>query len=308
MVTLDSFGLMLEPQEGLSIDDIVDWAVYAERAGYGYIFRSDHLLPTSGRRGLSSPECWVSLGALAARTSRIRFGPMVTPIGFRNPALLARMALSLHDFSKGRLQLAIGAGWYGDEYSAHGYPFPEFGTRKAQFEEALKVIVPLARGERVDLDGKFFSAHTDCLPKPSGHVNVIVGGASRATARLAAAYADELNIVHPTKKAVSRLEPVLRSRKDLRLSMMGPCLLAPDGPALEAKVKRWMARRGVTEDQGAYVKRLRAAGIIVGTPKELAAGVRERMDWGIQRFYFQVNDPSDRGMVGLLTDTLRDGL
>src|SRR5215472_15751261 len=116
---------MLEPQLGMSMDQLVGAAKTAEDLGFGYLFRSDHILPTNDSHGIDSPECWTSLGAVAVATKRIKFGPMVTPIGFRNPALLAKMACTLHSYSQGRLQMAVGAGWYEAEYLAHGFPFPD---------------------------------------------------------------------------------------------------------------------------------------------------------------------------------------
>lgn len=305
MADLARFGLMFEPQEGLTVDGLLGWAEYAERSGYGYFFRSDHILPTSGLRGLPSPECWTSLAAIGARTSAIRFGPMVTPIGFRNPALLARMACTVHSFTQGRLQFAVGTGWYKDEYVAHGYEFPDFKTRKGQFREALQIMVPLVRGQRVDFDGKHYSAHTDCLPKPVGHVNVIIGGRSKAVARMAVEFADELNMVHPTEEALSSLKPIVQAKEGLSLSMMGPFLLAPDAASLESSLKRWIARRGVSDGPDAFKKRLVSNGVLVGTPGEFASQLRERMDWGLEKFYFQVIHPEDRQMVELLTETLK---
>src|ERR1700746_3135026 len=111
---------MLEPQLGMAMNEFIDNVKMTERLGFGYLFRSDHLLPTDDRRGIDSPECWASLGAIAASTHKIRFGPMVSPVGFRNPALLAKMACTLHSFSGGRLQLSAGAGWYEPEFRAHG--------------------------------------------------------------------------------------------------------------------------------------------------------------------------------------------
>src|SRR5208282_247239 len=99
MVSIADCGLMLEPQQAMSIKDIVDWATIAEQKNYGYILRSDHLLPIWDSKDRDSPECWSSLGVLAATTKKIKFGPLVSPIGFRNPALLARMACNLNDYS-----------------------------------------------------------------------------------------------------------------------------------------------------------------------------------------------------------------
>ena len=154
MALISKCGLMLEPQFGMTVRQLVETAKEAESLGFGYLFRSDHLLPTDDSRGKDSPECWTSLGAVAADTTTIKFGPMVTPLGFRNPALLARMACTLHSFSGGRLQLAVGAGWYEPEYRAHGYEFPSFAVRRMQFEEGLSILLSMVRDGRVDFEFK----------------------------------------------------------------------------------------------------------------------------------------------------------
>src|SRR5216683_5666120 len=90
MLRLEDSGIMLEPQLGMSMGQLLGSARLAEELGFGYFFRSDHILPTDDRRGLDSPECWTSLGAVSAATSKIKFGPLVSPIGFRNLLCLRR--------------------------------------------------------------------------------------------------------------------------------------------------------------------------------------------------------------------------
>lgn len=306
MANLDRFGLMLEPQEGMSTAELMRWAGFAERSGYGYVFRSDHLLPTSGRRGVDSPECWVTLAAIAAKTKRIKFGPMVSPIGFRNPALLARMACTVHSISRGRLQLSLGAGWYRDEYYANGMEFPKFAVRRKQLEEALEIIVPLIRGKRVDFDGRFFSAHTDCLPKPGKRIHLIIGGRSVGTVKIASKIGDEWNVFGPTKTTFAAMKRISdASKRRLVVSQMGPFLVGKDRRDLNSKLKRWMNRRGLTGNADEHLKRLRQSGAIVGTPAEFVSEVQDRLNWGIERFYLQIADPVAKGSVGLLTETLR---
>ena len=186
-------GIMVEPQEGMDTHQLLDIAKGVEKAGFGYFFRSDHLLPTSKRTNLDSPECWVTLGAIAAQTKTVKFGPMVSPIGFRNPAILARMACTVDSISSGRLQLGVGAGWYEDEYLAHGLQFPSVKVRKEQFHEALQIIRPLTQGGRVAFDGKYFSAHLEGLPKSDRKMHMIVGGRAPSIVRETLKYADEWN-------------------------------------------------------------------------------------------------------------------
>jgi alkanesulfonate monooxygenase SsuD/methylene tetrahydromethanopterin reductase-like flavin-dependent oxidoreductase (luciferase family) len=299
--------LMLEPQEGLSVSDILEWGSYAERSGYGYIFRSDHLLPISGRPRLASTECWVTLGALAARTNKIRFGPMVSPIGFRNPAILARMACTVYSLSSGRLQFGVGAGWFQKEYAAHGLPFPEVDVRFEQLREALQIMFPLIRGERVDFDGKHFSAHTDCLPRPKGRVNLIIGGKGLKLVRIAAEFADEWNVFGPTREAFLKAKKELerRTTRKIQVSQTGPFLIARNRRELETEVMSWVRRRGTKLRLDAAISELKARGTLVGTPEDFVAQLNENIDWGIERFYFQVLDTNDRKSVKLLTETLK---
>ncbi len=300
--------MMLEPQMGLSMDEILGWAKYAETAGYGYLFRSDHFMPTGGGRGLDSPECWVTLGAVAASTNRIKFGPLVSPVGFRNPALLARMACTLHSFSDGRLVLGFGAGWFQDEYLAHGYEFPPFGVRFEQFQEALSIVRPLTEGKRVDVQGKYFTAHTDCLPKPKGKVNLIIGGRTPRIVRTAAQIADEWNALSPPLGLYRKLRKVFDSsvagRND-KVSQMGTFLIGESNRELNGNASRFAKLRGIAGGAEAAIERVKQNGAFCGTVEEFVSQMNERREAGIERFYFQLLDTRNKEMVELLTETLK---
>jgi alkanesulfonate monooxygenase SsuD/methylene tetrahydromethanopterin reductase-like flavin-dependent oxidoreductase (luciferase family) len=299
---------MVEPQLGMGMNQLVDSARQAEELGFGYFFRSDHILPTNDRRGLDSPECWTSLGAVAAATNRVKFGPMVTPIGFRNPALLAKMACTLHSFSHGRLQLAIGAGWYEAEYRAHGYPFPDFRTRVAQFSEALEVITALVNVGRADYDGTYFSAHTDCLPRPMGHMRLIIGGRTKPVVRLAGRFADEWNFFHMSKDDMVGLRPILEasagSRK-VEITEMGPYLLARNQEGLERHARLQAAKLGQDLAPKELLARLRLRDAPCGTVEEFVDQLSAKSEAGISRVYFQTLVPENAEMTELLADTLK---
>ncbi len=204
------------------------------------------------------------------------------------------------------MQFAVGAGWYEDEYKAHGYRFPDMKTRRQQFVESLKIMVPLVRGDRVDFDGDFFSAHTDCFPKPSGHVNVIIGAKKPRIVKIAANYADEWNTFGPTKEPYSELKREADSvRPDLKKSMTGACIIAENKAELLEAGRRWMRRRGLDEDPSVYLNKLKEHGVIIGTTADFPSELKGRMDWGIEKFYFQVDDPTDRKMFDILTSTLK---
>jgi alkanesulfonate monooxygenase SsuD/methylene tetrahydromethanopterin reductase-like flavin-dependent oxidoreductase (luciferase family) len=299
---------MLEPQLGMTMDQLLKTARQAEELGFGYFFRSDHILPTNDKRGMDSPECWTSLGAVAASTGRIKFGPMVTPIGFRNPALLAKMACTLHSFSHGRLQLAVGAGWYEAEYRAHGFPFPDFRTRVAEFREALEIISAMVTDGRVDFDGKYFSAHTDCLPRPDGHLSLIVGGRTKPVVRLAAEFADEWNFFHMSNEEFSGLMAVLQGTmggSEVEATEMGPFMIAKDESGLEENAKLQAKKLGQEISSKELIARLRERDAPCGTVEEFVDQLLAKSKAGIKRMYFQTLVPENTTMTELLADTLK---
>jgi alkanesulfonate monooxygenase SsuD/methylene tetrahydromethanopterin reductase-like flavin-dependent oxidoreductase (luciferase family) len=301
-------GIMLEPQLGMSMERLVGTAKQAEELGFGHFFRSDHILPTNDKRGMDSPECWTSLGAVAAATSRVKFGPLVTPIGFRNPALLAKMASTLHSYSHGRLQLAVGAGWYEAEYRAHGYPFPDFRTRVAQFTEALQILTALLNEGRADYDGAYFSAHTDCLPRPEGHMHLIVGGRTKPVVRLAGKFADEWNFFRMSKADVSDLKSVLEASAGPRkvdITEMGPYMIARNEEGLEKNARLQAAKLGQDLSPKELLARLRARDAPCGTPDQFVEQLAAKSDAGVSKVYFQTLVPENKEMTELLADTLK---
>lgn len=304
MTFIEECGLMLEPQLGMKAKEVVEWASYAERSGYGRIFRSDHLLPTIGERGLDSPECWVTLGMIAERTKRIKFGPLVSPVGFRNPALLAQMACTLHSASNGRLILSLGAGWYQDEYKAYGFPFPRFKERLQQTNEALRIVRGLTKGKKIEFSGRYFTVDTECYPKPSGKIHLIVGGRNPIIVKLAKEFADEWNVLSPTLGVFMKLKSLLDS--NIEISQMGSFLIANNSEELEARVKNYMKRFAIKEEIEAFKKRHQDRGIPCGKVDDFVAQVNKRREAGIKKFYFQVLLTDDKEMVHLLTQTLRE--
>jgi alkanesulfonate monooxygenase SsuD/methylene tetrahydromethanopterin reductase-like flavin-dependent oxidoreductase (luciferase family) len=114
-----------EPQQGASYDDLLRVAQTAEELGFGAFFRSDHFLGM-GTDGLPGPtDSWVTLGAIARETSRIRLGTLVTSVTFRSPGLLAIQVAQVDQMSGGRVELGIGAGWFGREHAAYGSTSPD---------------------------------------------------------------------------------------------------------------------------------------------------------------------------------------
>ncbi len=299
-------GIMLEPQEGVHVNEILEVAGRVEKEGYGYIFRSDHLLPIINPKNLDSPECWVSLGAIAARTKRIKYGSMVSPIGFRNPAVLARMARTVDSISPGRLQLGVGVGWYEDEYIAHGIEFPSMKVRKQQFHEALQIIRPVTQTGKVDFKGKYFSAHLDELPKPEQKIHMIIGGREPSIIRETMKYADEWNFVPKEGFEFGHFARMIAGGdRKIGVSMMGPFIVADDKRGLRTRVRSVMRKQGVNKDEEVFSRELSKKGWVVGTQAEFAEQVNGLRERGVQKIYFQTFSTEEWEFIEPLASALR---
>jgi F420-dependent oxidoreductase-like protein len=193
-----------EPQQGAYYEDLLRVARATEELGFDAFFRSDHYL-AMGSPGLPGPtDAWVTLGALARETQRIRLGTMLTSATFRLPGPLAISVAQVDHMSGGRIELGLGAGWFEREHAAYGIPFGTWADRFERLEEQLAIVTGLWQtplGATYSFSGKHYSL-TDSpgLPKPVQQPRppVIVGGnGPRRTPRLAATYADEFNIAFP---------------------------------------------------------------------------------------------------------------
>jgi probable F420-dependent oxidoreductase len=179
--------------------DLVLLARLAEELGFDSVWNEDHLIfrdapwqaPAAPAEGVW--ECWSLLAAIAAATSRIELGPLVGCTGYRNPALLAKMADTVDEISGGRLVLGLGAGWHEPEYAAFGFPFDH---RVARFEEALAIIHGLLQRGRIDFAGTYYQAR-HCELRPRGPrlsgPPIVIGTTGERMLRLTARYADGWN-------------------------------------------------------------------------------------------------------------------
>ena len=166
-------------------------AIQSEELGFDSIWVYDHLLHRfEGHPTVGFHECWTMLTALAAVTNRVEIGTTVLCAGFRNPALLAKMAESLDEVSAGRLILGLGAGWHEPEFDAFGFPFDH---RVSRLEEALQIIKPLLQDREVNFEGRFHSALDTVIsprgPRESG-VPILLAAFAPRMMRLTAQYAD----------------------------------------------------------------------------------------------------------------------
>src|SRR5204863_7477439 len=133
-------ALMIEGQEGVSWQQWCDLAEACEQYGVETLFRSDHYISQSNEDGNVAHDAWTTLAGLAARTTTLRLGTLVSPATFRLPGLLANAVATVDHISGGRIELGLGAGWMEREHRAYGFPFPDTATRLAMFAEQLEIV------------------------------------------------------------------------------------------------------------------------------------------------------------------------
>lgn len=181
-----------EHGRALAWDEIAARARQAEATGYDSVWVYDHLFHRfEGKDTVGFHECWTVLSGLAALTDRVELGTAVLCAGFRNPALLAKMATTLDMIASGRLILGIGAGWHEPEFEGFGFPFDH---RVSRFEEALQILRSLLRDGSVSFDGTYHRANQcEILPRGprSNGPPLLVGAFGPRMMRLTARYADQ---------------------------------------------------------------------------------------------------------------------
>jgi alkanesulfonate monooxygenase SsuD/methylene tetrahydromethanopterin reductase-like flavin-dependent oxidoreductase (luciferase family) len=262
----------------------------ADQLGFESVWAYDHFTGISAPAPALTFEAFATLAAVAAVTERVRLGPLVAGAGYRNPALLAKMTGTLDVIAGGRFEIGVGAGWKRDEYAAYGYPFPPIRERMELLRDTLEILTLMlgAAEGRGSYSGARASV-ADPLNLPRGvqrpRVPIMVGGnGPEVTWRLAARYADEINLdgmgLEETRRAVpvirSRCEEIERDPESLRISAHLPWRTAPAGPRraewlrsfADAGIARAMAFVPGAVDDDAELVRLaddaRAAGIAMG--------------------------------------------
>jgi F420-dependent oxidoreductase-like protein len=190
--------LMIEGQEDVTWDQWVALARACEESGIEALFRSDHYLSVEGKGGRGSLDAWATLNALAAITSRLRLGTLVSPATFRHPSTLAKMVVTADHVSGGRVELGLGAGWLEAEHRAYGFPFADTRTRMDVLAEQLEIVRRSWKAGPFSFKGEHYTLEDlDALPKPvqQPHPPLIVGGSGGPRSlRLAARWADEYNM------------------------------------------------------------------------------------------------------------------
>lgn len=295
---------MVEGQEGVTWAEWVALAESAEDAGLDGLFRSDHLTAVY-RPVAGSLEAWTTLAALAAVTTRLRLGTLVTPATFRHPSLLAREVATVDHVSGGRVELGLGAGWYEREHRENGLPFPTPAARFDLLAEQLEVIVRSWTEEGFDHGGPAYPvASQTALPKPlqQPHPPIVLGGTVRPRgAALAARWAAEYNSLGaPVDELAARRQrldeacaAIGRSPETLPLSLMTTCIVGRTPSELD---RRMAAARAIAGPEW----EAQVANWLVGSPAEIVAAARRLAPARVERLFLKTLDHRDLDAVALL--------
>lgn len=291
-------AIMIEGQNGLNWPRWQSIAKAVEDLGFVGLYRSDHYT-NANPPDLDSLELWISLTWLACFTERIEFGPLVSPVSFRDPTMTARMASAVDDLSGGRLILGLGAGWQEREHKNYGWDLLPIEERFNRFQEGLEVISRLTSSKKpVDFDGKYYHLEEAILlPRPArtGGPPIVIGGnGPRKTLPLVARYADEWNAVYITaaefKKLNTKLDQLIkdygRDPSDIKRSLMTGCVFARQEKQVRDKVSARTNGRYNPEE-------LRGRGLVVGTIPEIQEQLGKLDEAGVRRVMLQWLDLDD---------------
>jgi alkanesulfonate monooxygenase SsuD/methylene tetrahydromethanopterin reductase-like flavin-dependent oxidoreductase (luciferase family) len=293
-------AIMIEGQEGLTWSRWERLAATVEGRGLHGLYRSDHLTGLFGHPERASLDTWASLAWLATQTRRIRFGPLVCPLTFHHPAILAKHANALADCSGGRFDLGIGAGWHEGEHRMFGIPFPPLKERLDRLECGARAIVALRSETPVTLEQPHYAlVDAQTSPRPAAPAPLVIGGrGEKRTLRIVAAFADEWNVTRVTPDEYADRRRLLdaygrdvgRDVSRLRNSLMLPFIVG-EGPRDVAR--RLAAATGLAPRLPADEAGWRAGGFLFGSPDRIVQDLRAWEAAGVSRVMLQLFDMDD---------------
>jgi alkanesulfonate monooxygenase len=308
-------GLSIEIQEGMSYTGTLGMARAGEQLGFHTALLAEHYYPSGrperypdGYGARMAADAWIYLAGLARETQSIRLGTLVSPVTFRHPAVLAKLAATLDHVSDGRAELGVGAGWLESEHTAYGFDFPPPPRRVDLVEEQLQVISGLwaedpfnHAGRRYHLQDVHFTPKPVQKPRPT----LIVGGSSTAERlpKLAARYADEYVINSPSpdqcRAAREKLDracgAIHRDPSEVKLSAFLPICVGQT----QREVEQAFAAYEANNPQ--YMKMLSSRdNWVVGTPEQAQASLAALARAGVERALLSVNCDLHREMLPLL--------
>jgi alkanesulfonate monooxygenase SsuD/methylene tetrahydromethanopterin reductase-like flavin-dependent oxidoreductase (luciferase family) len=295
---------MIEGQEGVTWDDWVALASACEEHGVDALFRSDHYVSGFDE---SRPvlDAWATISGLAARTTKLELGTLVSPATFRHPAVLARSAATADEIAGGRVTLGMGAGWMEREHEAYGFEFATTRERIARLGEQLEIVHGLLHEDDVDFEGTYYKLeNAPGLHRPE--LPILVGGSAKpGTAGPAVRFADEYNALFGTLDETRQRKQLLdeacerggRDPSTLRYSLMAPCVIGRNEQEVSESAQRIGARFGRSPED--VLARYREHGP-VGTIEQAVERLKQIEEIGYERVMLQHLAHDDRDAVALI--------
>jgi F420-dependent oxidoreductase-like protein len=290
--------LMIEGQEDVTWDDWLAIAAACERSGVRTLFRSDHYYSVEDRPERGSLDAWATLAALAAVTEKLRLGTMVSPATFRHPSVFAKSVATVDQISGGRVEPALGAGWWDREHEVYGFDLPELGPRMDAFEEQLEIATRQWEDGAFSFAGEHFQINDlDAQPKPVQRPRppLVIGGAGGPRSlRLAARWASEYNAVFREPEGMAELRAKLdvacekqdRDPATLPLSLMTGWIVGETREQVVDRASRLAQWRGEGDDGEKFLADQGDAWI-TGTVEEAVEQLRALHEAGCHRVMAQ---------------------
>jgi F420-dependent oxidoreductase-like protein len=240
---------------GTAWDDVLALWRHGDQTGWDAACVTDHFMPNTADRAGDTLECWTALAALAAETSRMRVGTIVSGNTYRHPAILAKMAANVDIISRGRLICGLGAGWQENEHRAYGLDFYTTRERLERLDEACRVIKALWTEARANYKGRYYQLEdAPLMPKPvqKPHPELMIGGGGeKVTLRIAAQHADHWNVwggpatfAHKGRILEEHCAKVGRDPKQILRSSVMVLAFADDRAGVERMEQTYMKRMG----------------------------------------------------------------
>ncbi len=315
-MALTRLGLQIPSFTYPGVDDrvlfqrVADIAGAAEESGFDSVWVMDHLyqIPMVGPRTDPMLEAYTLLGGLAARTTRVSLGTLVTGVTYRNPALLAKQVTTLDIVSGGRAILGIGAAWNDDEHHGYGFPFPPVAERMDHLEEALRITRAMFTVVAPSFAGRHHAirqALNQPRPLRPGGIPILVGGSGeQRLLRLVAQYADACNLFgdlptirHKLDVLARHCEAVGRDPAEITKTRLGGLAIAATAEEAARRGQAMRTARGMDEERyRAYV--------IAGDPDAVCEQVQAYLDAGLDGLIFNMPDAQELEPVRLAGRTL----
>ena len=245
-------------------DTIIEASARIEKLNYASVWVYDHFHTVPSPTQDPTFECWSLMAALSQVTKNVRIGQMCTCNSYRNPAYLTKVASTIDSMSGGRLEYAIGAGWYDQEYKAYGYDYPSAGVRLKMLEEALQIYIAMTTQEKASFEGDYYKIK-DAInqPKPLQKPYPplwVCGGGEKVTLKLLAKYGDYGNwdvdvegFVHKSKILKSHCDEQNRNYSDIKKTLHTNVIIGNDEKDLDAKINKIVNVTGIPKEM--YIDR-----------------------------------------------------